>query len=122
MSAHCNSRQLFVRCGRMTMASVCGGCAHEEARGHAALLSCAPLTVGEVVYGPYWYAQGGIGEAPEGALKAEPGERFVDLFGILKGDSDEKEVCQNTAKNNPASRMLEEDRTAEYMRFLGSYE
>lgn len=31
----------------------------------AALPACAPLTVGEAVYGPYWYAQGGIGEAPE---------------------------------------------------------
>ena len=93
-----------------------------SASQNAALPACAPLTVGEAVYGPYWYAQGGIGEAPEGALKAEPGERFVDLFGILKGDSNTKEVCQNTAKTEPVSRMLKEDRSAEYMRFLGSDE
>lgn len=29
-----------------------------------------------------------------------------------------KEVCQNTAKTEPASRVLKEDRTAEYIRFL----
>lgn len=52
-------------------------------------------------------------------LKVKPGERFIDLLGILKGDSDEKEVCQNTAKTESVSRMLKEDRTAEYTRFLG---
>lgn len=88
---------------------------------NAALPACAPLTVGEVVHVagyPDWHAQGGIVEAPEAALKVEPGERFIDLFGILKGDLGTKEVCQNTAKSETASRVLKKDRTAEYMRYL----
>lgn len=110
---------------------------------NAALPACAPLTVGEAVFGvdcanaPDWYAQGGIGEAPEDALKIEPGELFMPIAdvaeAIAKAIKDSapkpkpaalamplpaKEVCQNTAKTEPASRVLKEDRTAEYIRFL----
>ena len=109
----------------------------------AALPACAPLTVGEAVFGvdcanaPDWYAQGGIGEAPEDALKIEPGEVIMPIADmaevIAKAIADTapkpkpaalamplpaKEVCQNTAKTEPASRVLKEDRTAEYIRFL----
>lgn len=105
----------------------------------AALPACAPLTVGEAVFGvdcanaPDWYAQGGIGEAPEDALKIEPGEVFIPIADVVEAiakavkDSTPrtaalamtaKEVCQNTAKTEPASRVLKEDRTAEYIRFL----
>ena len=101
----------------MTMASVCGGCAHEEARGHAALLSCAPLTVGEVVCGADHLT--GLPDFSHGAPlgEARGGEATVHV-----SEEEAKAPCQNTAKNNPASRMLKEDRTAEYMRFLGSDE
>lgn len=62
----------------------------------AALPACAPLTVGEVVHAagyPDWHAQGGIGEAPEGAPKPRPAALAMPL--------PEKEVCQNTAKSEP---------------------
>lgn len=109
----------------------------------AALPVCAPLTVGEAVFGvdcanaPDWYAQGGIGEAPEDALKIEPGEVFMPIADVVEAiakaikDSapkpkpaalamplPAKEVCQNTAKTEPASRALKEGRTAECIRFL----
>lgn len=113
----------------------------------AALPACAPLTVGEMLGIKFLsgddihssaHAQIGIGEAPEFALKVEAGEVFISVDQmaelIAKAIKDStpkpkpaalamqppaKEVCQNTAKNNSASRMLKEDRTAEYMRYLG---
>lgn len=102
---------------------------------NAALPACASMTVGEVVHAagyPGWHAQGGIGGAPEGALKAEPGEVLITAADVAEAiakavkDSAPKpkpaaiatEVCQNTAKSERASRVLKEDRTAEYMRCL----
>lgn len=96
--------------------------ASASASQSAALPACASLTVGEVVHVvgyPDWHAQGGIGEAPEGALKAEPGEVFIPIADvaevIAKAIKDSapkprpaalamplpaKEVCQNTAKTD----------------------
>lgn len=123
------------RSGALEAASAAGSAAQS-----AALPACAPLTVGDVVHVagyPDWHAQGGIGEAPEGALKAEPGEVFIPIADVaeviekaIKDSAPKpkpaalamplpsKEVCQNTAKSETASRVLNEDRTAEYMRYL----
>ena len=103
----------------------------------AALPACAPVFGVDCANAPDWYAQGGIGEAPEDALKIEPGEVIMPIADmaevIAKAIADTapkpkpaalamplpaKEVCQNTAKTEPASRVLKEDRTAEYIRFL----
>lgn len=107
---------------------------------NAALPACAPPTAGDMERAglpPDWYAQGGIGEAPEDALKIEPGEVILPIGcvaeAIAKAIKDSapkpktaalamplpaKEACQNTAKTEAVSRALKEDRTAEYMRFL----
>lgn len=84
----------------------------------SALPACVPLTIGEIVHvagHPDWQ---GIGEAPEGALKAEPGEVFIPIADAAEAKAIKdsapkprpaalamplpaKEVCQKTAKSEP---------------------
>lgn len=47
------------------------------------------------------------------------GIKFLNGSDVADGALvDAKKVCQNTAKSERASRVLKEDRTADYIRFL----
>ena len=81
----------------------------------AALPACAPLTVGEAVFGEVIMP---IADMAEVIAKAIADTAPKPKPAALAMPLPAKEVCQNTAKTEPASRVLKEDRTAEYIRFL----
>lgn len=93
-----------------TAAAPAAACAAQS----AALSACVPLTVGEVARAGLHplHEQGGVVEARVDALKVEPGDLFIDLFGILKGEPPVKEACQNTAKNDDGVTIYPDIETA----------
>lgn len=126
-----------------------------EVLGADGLPACAPMTVGEAVFGvdhasaqecaqgAPQYAAGGVLNSVDEGVMVEAGEWIIPLsmaeklfpdgstkygeevYEIDQARSDHekavvvKTVCQNTAKTETKSRLLKEDRTAEYMRYLG---
>lgn len=76
------------------------------------LPAVASMTVGEMVYGIDWAKGPDMMACTNGAEPASP----RDGDGIA--GNQQEGLCQNPAKTDRVSRVLKEDRTAEYMRYL----
>lgn len=107
----CDTRDEAVATWNARRPSRLFGWAAADASEPAALPAVASMTVGEMVYGIDWAKGPCMTACAEGVELPSPHD---------DADGDPQEgLCQNPAKTQRAGRALKEDRTAEYMRYLG---